>query len=91
MSKRKSKGGAAGCTMIAALGTLKDPIRTEDLSDEHLNQIGRFLGLPPATAEEHARLRAFCRWMRERYAPDSVRPDPQPSSDSPTKQRNGQF
>jgi hypothetical protein len=61
-------------------------MRTEDLSDEHLNQIGRFLGLPPSTAEEHARLRAYCRWKRSRFAPETVRPDPPASSDSPTKQ-----
>jgi hypothetical protein len=50
--------------------------RIEDLSDEHLNQMRWFMGLPPLTAEEAKRLRGFCRWMRSCFAPD---PDPPPS------------
>jgi hypothetical protein len=57
-------------------------IRPEDLSDEHLNQISRFLGLPPRDAKELERWRGFLRWMRSRYAPA---PDPRPGSDKPPR------
>jgi hypothetical protein len=53
--------------------------RIEDLSDEHINQIQRFFGLPPLTAEEAQRLRGYNRWMRSRFAPD-----PHPNSDKPS-------
>jgi hypothetical protein len=33
--------------------------RVEDLSDEHINQTRRFLGLPPLTAAEAHRLRGL--------------------------------
>jgi len=49
-------------------------MRTEELSDEHMKQQARFLGLPEPTAEECAWLRGFCLWMRARYAPDTLRP-----------------
>ena len=46
------------------------------LSDEHLNQINRFLGLPQQTAKELKAWRGYLRWMQGRFAPR-----PPPSSD----------
>ena len=51
-------------------------IRPEDLSDEHLNQRSRFLGLPQRDAKELAAWRGYLRWMRSRFAPE---PAPPPS------------
>jgi hypothetical protein len=48
--------------------------RIEDMSDEHINQMRRFADLPPLTAEEAERLRSFSRWMRGRFAPETVAP-----------------
>ena len=56
----------------------KPVVRPEDLSDEHINQINRFLGLPQQSAKELQAWRGYLRWMRSRFAPD-----PQPSSDKP--------
>ena len=50
-------------------------IRPEDLSDEHINQINRFMKLPPQDAKELERWRGYLRWMRSRYDPD---PQPWP-------------
>jgi hypothetical protein len=54
--------------------------RPEDLSDEHINQINRFLRLPQEDATELNRWRGFLRWMRGRFAPD-----PRPSNDKPPR------
>jgi hypothetical protein len=48
-------------------------MRTEELTDEHIKQQHRFLGLPEPTAEECRRLRAFCLWKRENLAPETLR------------------
>ena len=42
--------------------------RPEDLSDQQINHIRRFAGLPPLDATGVKTLRGFLRWMKERLA-----------------------
>jgi hypothetical protein len=42
----------------------RDPLT---MSDEHVNHMRRFAGLPPMDAEEMARWRGYLRWMRSRF------------------------
>jgi hypothetical protein len=54
--------------------------RPEDLSDEQINHIRRFLGLPQLDAKEMEIRRGYLRWMQGRFAPG-----PRPSSDKPPR------
>lgn len=51
----------------------RDP---NEVSDEHINQMRRFAGLPPFDATEMARWRSYLRWMQQRFGqrPNSDKP-----------------
>jgi hypothetical protein len=47
----------------------KKPLYALDLSDEHMTHIYRFLCLGKFDREQWRRMRAYCAWMRSRFAP----------------------
>jgi len=67
---------------MAAMEKRRDPLT---MSNEHINHMRRFAGLPQLDANEMATWRGHLRWMRERFGsrrhPDSDKPQRPQSSE----------